>query len=288
MLRQRLGTLIGLGCAIVALLLLASGLSKLTFRPGQVYDLTSLIPLLDASGAGLSIDIASLAFWRRIVSIIFLVLLLCVVIGLIFSHKLRRELLRRLIASFLAILLIYVFLNVLRGGLGQDAQAPAGTSGAPRTPAVGQPLPTFTANPTSWLIVVVSALLVALLLGGIWFFWRRLRAQESPLARLADEAQQALADLQSGGDLKDTVLRCYREMSQILSEQRGVTRPRDMTPREFEQQLAAVGLRDEHIRQLTRLFERVRYGARQAGEREEREAVACLTAIARAYDTNST
>jgi hypothetical protein len=80
------------------------------------------------------------------------------------------------------------------------------------------------------------------------------------------------------------VLRCYREMSQILSEQRGVARPRDMTPREFEQQLATVGLRDEHIRRLTRLFERVRYGARLAGEHEEREAVDCLSAIARAYE----
>jgi hypothetical protein len=93
----------------------------------------------------------------------------------------------------------------------------------------------------------------------------------------------AIADLQSGSDLKDTVLRCYVRMSQVLSEQRGITRPLDMTPREFEQQLAAVGLRDEHIGQLTRLFERVRYGARPAGEREEREALACLTAIAHMY-----
>ena len=112
-------------------------------------------------------------------------------------------------------------------------------------------------------------------------------AQASPLERLAVEAQQALADLQSGGDLKNTVLRCYREMSRILSEERGITRPRDMTPREFEQRLAAVGLRDEHLRRLTRLFERVRYGARQAGEHEEREAVACLGAIARTYGRTS-
>ncbi|HET9223096.1 MAG TPA: DUF4129 domain-containing protein, partial [Roseiflexaceae bacterium] len=160
----------------------------------------------------------------------------------------------------------------------------ADTTGAAPAPVAGAPLPAFAANPTSWLIVVVSALLVGLLLAAIWFFWRRLRAQASPLERLANQAEQALADLQSGGDLKDTVLRCYREMSRILSEQRGVTRPRDMTPREFEQQLAAVGLGDEHIRRLTRLFERVRYGARQAGEHEEREAVACLSAIARAYE----
>ena len=281
--RQRLWMLIGLGCAIVALLLLASSLSELTFRPGHVYDLTALVRLLGGPGVALSLDPASLAFWQRIISIVFVALLLCVAIGLIFSRTLRRELLRRLIAICFAVLFIYLILKVLRGDHSQEVRSPAGTNSPQTAPLSGEPFPPFAANPTSWLIIAVSAILVGLLLVGIWFFWRRLRAQESPLERLADEAQLALADLQSGSDVKDTVLRCYREMSQILSDQRGVERPRDMTPREFEHQLAAVGLRDEHIRQLTRLFERVRYGARQTGEREEREAVACLSAIARAY-----
>jgi hypothetical protein len=275
--------LIGLGCAIVALLLLASSLSGLTFRPGRFYDLIARISLTGGPGVAPPFDPASAAFWQRIAAFVSLVLLVCVAIGLIFSRRLRRELLRRLIGMFFAVLLIYLVLSALRADPGQEERSPAGTNGAFPAPVAGELLPTFAANPTSWLIFAISVLLVALLLGGIWYFWRRLRAQESPLARLADEAQLALADLQSGSDLKDTVLRCYREMSQILSEQRGIARPRDMTPREFEQQLAAAGLRDEHIRQLTRLFERVRYGARQAGEREEREAVACLSAIARAY-----
>jgi hypothetical protein len=281
--RQRLWTLLGLGCAIVALLLLASSLSKLTFRPGQFYDLSGRIPLIDGSGVARPFDLASLAFWRRIASFVSLVLLLCVALGLIFSRKLRRELLRRLVGMSVAVLLLYLLLSALGRDPGREARSPAESTGAAPAPVAGDPLPSFAANPTPWLIIAVSVLLVALLLAAIWFFWRRLRAQASPLARLADEAQLALADLQSGGELKDTVLRCYREMSQILGEQRGVARPRDMTPREFEQQLAAAGLRDEHIRQLTRLFERVRYGARQVGEREEREAVACLSAIARAY-----
>jgi hypothetical protein len=72
-------------------------------------------------------------------------------------------------------------------------------------------------------------------------------------------------------------------MSRILSEQRGLDRPQHMTPREFERQLAAAGLRDEHIQQLTSLFERVRYGARRTGERDERAAIACLTAIVQTY-----
>ncbi|OGF54139.1 MAG: hypothetical protein A2Z21_07130 [Candidatus Fraserbacteria bacterium RBG_16_55_9] len=79
-------------------------------------------------------------------------------------------------------------------------------------------------------------------------------------------------------------MRCYHEMSRILSEHRGIRRKRAMTPREFERHLEQVGLRSEHIRKLTRLFEEVRYGAnKKSGEQEEREAVVCLEAIARAY-----
>ena len=88
---------------------------------------------------------------------------------------------------------------------------------------------------------------------------------------------------QAGGDLRDAVLRCYRDMSRVLGERQGLARAQSATPREFEAQLAAAGLRDEHIRRLTRLFERVRYGARRADAGEEREALACLTAIVQAY-----
>jgi Domain of unknown function (DUF4129) len=72
-------------------------------------------------------------------------------------------------------------------------------------------------------------------------------------------------------------------MNLVLSEQRGIQRQTAMTPREFELYLGQIGLKIEHIRQLTRLFERVRYGAGPPGEREEQEAVACLTAIVEVY-----
>ena len=78
-------------------------------------------------------------------------------------------------------------------------------------------------------------------------------------------------------------MRCYWEMSQILSKERNLHRPRGMTVREFEQYLADYGLRTEHIQQLSRLFERVRYGRKSPGPREEQEAMACLKAIVKAY-----
>jgi hypothetical protein len=71
-------------------------------------------------------------------------------------------------------------------------------------------------------------------------------------------------------------------MSQILSQQRGISRAQTMTPREFELELKGVGLPGGDVEELTRLFESVRYGARAADEQQERQAVACLTAIAEA------
>ncbi|HWQ12371.1 MAG TPA: DUF4129 domain-containing protein, partial [Roseiflexaceae bacterium] len=108
---------------------------------------------------------------------------------------------------------------------------------------------------------------------------------QSALAQLAREAGAALAGLEAGADLRNTVLRCYAEMSRVLEARRGIQRDKTTTPREFEARLAAAGLRDEHIRRLTRLFERVRYGPRAPGPREEREALACLRAIVEAYGT---
>jgi hypothetical protein len=128
----------------------------------------------------------------------------------------------------------------------------------------------------------LAVLLSAGLVGIAWFIWRRSRRPAGPLEQLAQEARQALVALEGGADVQDTVMRCYFEMSRILSEQRGISRSETMTPREFELRLKGAGLPDGDVEQLTRLFESVRYGARVPGEQEERQAAACLRAIAKA------
>jgi hypothetical protein len=258
--RQRIWTLVGLGSAIVTLMLLASGLTRVAFAPGHTY-LFGGIPL--PTGAPVpapAVDPRPPGWLSIVVTLLVLASLLYLVIGLILSRAFRRQLLVRAISMLIFIMLAYLVLSALRGNPILGDRPPDATP-VPPPPPSAEPFPAFVANPAPWLIIVVSAI----------------------LTRLADEAQAALANIQAGADLRDAVLRCYREMGQILSEQHGIERPRGTTPREFEEQLAAVGLRDEHIQQLTRLFERVRYGARQANEREEREAVVCLTAIVQAY-----
>jgi hypothetical protein len=135
--------------------------------------------------------------------------------------------------------------------------------------------------------VVVGLLMLTAMAGVGYYLWLQLRPLEPPLAELAREAQTAVDSLRSGGELYDVVIRCYHEMSRVLSESRGISRPEQMTPREFAGYLAAMGLPQEPISGLTRLFEEVRYGTKEAGATEEEWAIASLTAIVEACEVVS-
>ena len=143
----------------------------------------------------------------------------------------------------------------------------------------------FSANPSEWVVLAASLGLVLLLviIAGlaVWFFLRR-RQAEQPLKRIAVEAQTALDALQSGGDLKNIVIRCYFEMSRVIREQRGIQRDKAMTPREFEMELERRGLPREPVQKLTRVFEEVRYGTKEPGEREKFLATISLSEIVEA------
>jgi hypothetical protein len=141
-----------------------------------------------------------------------------------------------------------------------------------------------TPNPPWWLVFLVSLGLSALILGGSLFIWRRFRRRSSPLQLVAKEARKTIDELRSGADLKEGVIRCYFEMNKVLKEQRGLKRQQAMTTREFENYLNEIGLPDLHIKRLTRLFEKVRYGAKNLTSVEDREAIACLSAIVRACE----
>lgn len=126
------------------------------------------------------------------------------------------------------------------------------------------------------LVLLTAALLVA------WRFWR---AHPRPIAaeELADITKRYAQELRTGSPVQETILRCYREMCQLLSRRFHIEISRAMTAREFEKRLAQVSIHEDHINRLSRLFEWARYSAGRPTVEQEREALALLDDITRIY-----
>jgi len=289
--RTQLRKLLLIAVAVASVLILAAGLSRVQFLPARPFPLAGILEALTAGSMQVPGGIALPAGVVQVIAGCLWLLFFVSIIAFIISPEVRKGVLRRVIVYLSWFLLLYSVLSVLQSNLQRFQVAPQGPSDALSSdlgdPAEFMPIPPdFIVDPPQWLVIVVTITLVAVPLGLTWLVWHFLagpKKESTALEQLTMEAQQALNELQAGADLKDTVMRCYFEMSQILSSQHNLQRAEGMTVREFEAYLAESGLRDEHIRQLTRLFEQVRYGQSPASKQEEAAAVAFLSAIARGY-----
>lgn len=147
-----------------------------------------------------------------------------------------------------------------------------------KTPVVPLDPPSF----LTVLILIGLALLAAALITVVLHRAVRDRVEN----RLEQEAARAIAALQAGEDLKNVVLRCYQRMSQALQEEQGLGREVFMTVQEFELLLQSRGVPAEPVRQLTHLFEMVRYGRHTPRVQDEQIALSSLKAILH-YSRNS-
>jgi hypothetical protein len=143
------------------------------------------------------------------------------------------------------------------------------------TPLVTSPLGPV---PTSLLWLVGIVLLMSSILLGIWIFTPS-RRETTTIGLVGLEAEKAWQALITGLDLKDVIIKCYRQMSLALEQEQGIERKDFMTTREFENLLEAAGIPHEPIHQLTQLFEAVRYGNWQPNLVDEQKAIHCLQAI---------
>jgi len=123
------------------------------------------------------------------------------------------------------------------------------------------------------LVVTLAAALVT------WFLLLRRKRSMPSLEALGEIAQTALDDLQAGKDWARTVEGAYLRMTAVVQQRRGLKRREHVTPAEFAVVLEKIGLPAEAIRQLTGLFERVRYGGKRSTQKDIKEAIACLTEI---------
>lgn len=127
-----------------------------------------------------------------------------------------------------------------------------------------------------WLVGI--GLLATGIFIGVWLFTSS-RGRATALDLVGLEAEQAWQKLKTGLDLKDVIIKCYRQMSLALAEEQGLEREDFMTTREFENLLETAGVPHDPIHQLTQLFEAVRYGNWQPNPVDEQKAIHCLETI---------
>lgn len=262
---------------VLFLFILTAGLDGLAFRPPQ--------PLAGSGGGGLTTPNLFIQL-----ALFFLILLILLIIIFMPAEVWRHY---KTAAVIIAILLL-VIVGVMRlaavdevrflnpkpiTNLPQDEEAEEEEELAPPEFAAERPLEP---SRPRWLRWLSSGLIAALVVGvtavTFNYIWHS-SEPESALANLALEAEAALAEIHAGGATLDAIIRCYLEMGQILSKNYGIEREEGMTPREFERRLVGLGLPDQPVDSLTRLFEAARYGRHAASAAERAEAVAALEAI---------
>jgi len=268
---------------IAILILLAIGINSLQMLPGRPFYLGDPGPM-SVGGSALADNPNNISL------LIVRVILLAAAIGLPITLVMammtpdgRRQLFAYLIMGGLLVLAFMLLQGSAQPPRNQDAAKQILSKDTPPAPATSPPTDVFSPSAPDWLVLAISigvgVLVCGIIAAVIYLVWRRSQPESTALEELSAEAQNAMASLQAGADLKDVVLRCYREMSRVLQKERGIQRQAAMTAREFETALRDKGIPAESVQQLTRLFEQVRYGRESPGPREEQLALTSLNAI---------
>lgn len=265
--------------AIGALIILASGISKILFVP-EPFVLSTPTEELSIAALGKLRFVGNDLIFYVLFALFFLAIISLVLIP---EGRVR---LMRLILLFAALYLLSQLLipRVLKENLLVLETQPARPIGSENFQPVMTPQPDLNSIPETpaWLVTAIGIGLALLIVSGIAaIFWLIAHRQSftSVPKEISQEAQAAVEALEAGGDFQDVIIRCYARMSQVLSKQRGVFRENAMTPHEFELVLIRLGFPAEPIRTLTHLFEEVRYGSIQQEENGMQTAISSLNAV---------
>jgi hypothetical protein len=264
--------------------LLASGLSELNLKPGRAV----VIAETEESGttAGTVLTIPPEVMVAIVTGTVFAVGVIVIIIRLLQGKEAIKQ---ELLALFFFTIFVLLFTWILSEAVSQvdatqlpqeqESEPPIDFSelveGAEEVGGAVAP------EPSEGFVIAVAGGIGLGLAGMGYVLYRRFlyKPAAATLAQLALDAEATLLKLQvEDANLRDVVMRSYYDMSKTLSEQ-GVHRTEGMTPREFEERLVSAGLPRRDVERLTRLFEDVRYGHLATGERQKREAIACMQAI---------
>jgi len=281
--RQKALILLFSGIIIVSLLVLGAGLSSLEFKPGSSFNLKGSGKEASTEGSWPDTEVPPWLkmAWQAFFALASLLFILLLILAIFFPEW-RRELLAALIIIAIFSLLL-PFKSHILPGIGSPKTAP---EAAPLEAGEGEGIEIGPVSAPNWSSFIFIAIALAVLAFLVWRFapmFLKLKSKEATLPSLANLAGEAAQAIRAGRSLENVVLRCYKDMSELLSKSKRIKYERAMTAREFEQRLSEVGVKDEHASRLTRLFERVRYGGRRPSKAQEHEAIECLEAIAQEY-----
>lgn len=271
--------------AVLSLVVLAAGLSHLSFegtRYGPPPEFSQKPPVVPQPPQQPEQNPSS--FWEQVLIVLLGALGGISLISIILWPRGLWEALKRSLpaAVWFAVILVILMRWRNRPFFTEHEQTPPGTP----SDVPNQPFPALEQVHIPWwaafLFVLVALLGVGGAIFGVWRVWRA-RARPSAVAEFADLTQRYAQELRCGAPVHATILRCYREMCRLLSERFHLEISRAMTAREFEQRLAQLGILEEHISRLSRLFEWARYSPARPTPEQEREALQLLEEIARTY-----
>jgi len=227
---------------------------------------------------------------------LFLVVFVSFVVAILVHAFLRRRVRQRaptkpfswwqVISSAIGLILIIALLlawprmlQAFRVGQTAPTTGDAGAASGSGWPvAAGAPLGLF----LGLTVLVTIVILVVLLRRGAGIVEIEAEPlEDDPAARhaAADAVQDAIEELEVGGDVRSVILACFRRFCALLGA-RGITAQDALTPRELE--LLAVErlhVSREASETLTSLFEEARYSEHPLGEADRHRAIESLAGI---------
>lgn len=215
-----------------------------------------------------------------------------VVVWYLLTH--RRDALRVLALALVMTLLVFVVIAFFPelSPAASDVDAPGGVVGEGGDGIGGDEPGAPSLEP---LLVVLAALLAIVVVGLALARGddssdavTELEADESSdgateAAAVGTAAGRAADRLEGTTDVDNEIYRAWRELTRPLE----VDRPDSSTPGEFAAAAVEAGIDRDHVDELTRLFEAVRYGHEEPTPERERKAAAVLRRIEAAYADES-
>ncbi len=280
--------------AVLLLIWLAAGMGNLSFAPGKPINFgNGEVRTIQEALGDIAREFSDVPFGQQVLFLGAFVAVMA--ISLIFMpSELRKRLLRMLFRmAITAFALLYFFNNFQLEG---DAKIPEELisplesieSMEENELATEVYIPPQVSSSWKYAITLVLLLLVLALGWQLSRSWSTTKkSDDEPLKKIARIVQTSLNDLSDGTQWEDVIIRSYIQMGNVVRERRGIHRQQAMTPHEFAERLEKAGLPVHPVQQLTRLFERVRYGAYNPKQNEVDDAVTCLRAIAACFEEKS-